>query len=284
MKICEIKAKSIFVKSNLPDADYVANPYTGCIFGCAYCYATFMSRSVNESSEDWGKYVYVKTNAAELAAQELKRWRKNRLNSTVFLSSVTDPYQGIERKYRLTRGILEALAEIRYPGRTGILTKGPLVLRDIDLFKRLPNVEVGLTITTVDDPAGRLLEVHAPPSERRLEVLKELHDQGIETYAFVGPLFPHLAYFPEKLEKLFEGLARAGADSLYVEQINLKPYIRERLLAFLREKNPGLAGVYEQAAERKFRAELDRIARKLIARYGMRLRCDEVIEHNEEVS
>ncbi len=175
MKIVERDAKSIIVPSRLPDADYVVNPYTGCQFGCLYCYATFTpevrgftSRFVNEPRSGWGSYVYVKKNAVELAMRQLEKWPPSKKEAVIMFSSVTDPYQGLERRYQLTRGVLQALVDARYPGLITILTKSPLVLRDVDLLERL-NAEAGLTITTADDQLSRLLEVTAPLASRRLD-------------------------------------------------------------------------------------------------------------------
>src|SRR5450756_2902352 len=98
------------------------SPYTGCRFGCTYCYATFMSRYVSEPIEEWGEYVYVKQNLVELFERELARMKPERRRRSIFISSVTDPYQGVEAKYRLTRGVIAALARERYPGPVTVLT------------------------------------------------------------------------------------------------------------------------------------------------------------------
>src|SRR5262249_53961667 len=151
MPVGELQAKSILVRSKLPDTDYVVNPYTGCAFGCHYCYASFTGRFVQQPVKAWGDYVYVKINAVEVFDVELQRLRARGSAPSILLSSVTDAYQGVEKRYRLTRGILEILAREPYPGSVGILTKSPLVLRDLDVLERLPCVEVGMTITTTDD-------------------------------------------------------------------------------------------------------------------------------------
>src|SRR5262245_51626005 len=174
MKIEEVEAKSVLTKSKLPDADYVVNPYTGCEFGCLYCYASFTGRFVGQPVNTWGDYVYAKVNAVALFETELGRLRASGRAPSLLLSSVTDPYQGAERRYRLTRGVLEILSREPYPGPVAILTKSPMVLRDADLLRALPRAEIGLTVTTTDDRLGRFLEVRAPRARRRLETLAEL--------------------------------------------------------------------------------------------------------------
>lgn len=283
MKIQEIESKSIITASKLPDADYVVNPYTGCEFGCLYCYASFMGRFVNEPIDNWGNYVYVKKNAVVLFEEELKRWTpEHRLKSKMLLSSVTDPYHGIESKYKLTRGILEILARENYPGVVSILTKSPLVLRDVDLLKRIPKAEVGMTITTTDDKLSRFLEVQAPLASRRLKTLRELHEAGIYTYAFVGPLLPHFRYQSDLLDELFASLAETGVQALYVEHINLKAYIRQRLWQTLEQEPEEIQAVYKAASTSEHREELDRMVAGLLKKYNLNLRLDEVIYHNKQ--
>ena len=136
LKVKEIKAKSILQKSGLPDVDWVINPYTGCRFGCKYCYAAFVGK-FKHPGEKWGSFLDAKINAPELLRKELSKKLKNTKDiGTIFLSSVTDPYQGLEAKYKLTRKCLEILLDFDYQGKISILTKSTLVSRDIDLFKK----------------------------------------------------------------------------------------------------------------------------------------------------
>jgi len=280
MEYKEITAKSILVKSKLPDADYVVNPYTGCEIGCAYCYASFMGRFVNEPIENWGNYVYVKTNAVSVLEEDLARWSSEQRRASVLLSSVTDPYQGAEAKYRLSRGILDVFAREAYPGLISLLTKSPLVERDIDVLQMLPKVEVGMTVTTTDDELSRFLEVRAPRATRRLSTLKKLHDSGITTYAFVGPLLPHFRYRPDLLEELFARLADVNVDSIFVEHINLRPYIRERLWDTLKTESAEIREVYTGASTDEHRAILTDIVKSLVRKYKLSLRLGEVLYHN----
>ena len=282
MKIQEMEAKSVLVQSKLPDADYVVNPYTGCEFGCLYCYASFMGRFVNEPIDNWGDYVYIKTNAVSVFENELRRWSPERRMASILLSSVTDPYHGVESKYRLTRGILEVLAREAYPGVVSILTKSPLVLRDVDVLHRILHLEVGMTVTTTDDQLSRFLEVRAPLASRRLKTLQQLHAEGINTYAFVGPLLPHFRYQPALLEELFASLAAAGVQSVYVEHMNLKPYIKKRLWETLQHESAEVQAVYSGASTTLHRQVLDGMVAELIGKYKLTLKLNEVLYHNQE--
>ena len=283
MKINEIEAKSILVRSKLPDAEYVVNPYIGCVFGCHYCYASFAGRFVGEPIGNWGSYVYAKINAVPLFEVELARLRRAGRAPSILLSSVTDAYQGAEKKYRLTRGILGVLAREPYPGVVSILTKSPLVLRDADLLATIPRAHVGLTVTTTDDRLSRFLELRAPLASRRLETLAALHSRGIETYAFVGPLLPHFRYDRGALDALFAGLARAGVRSLYVEHINLRPYIQQRMQRALRSAPPEVQAVYRDARTDEHRRVLDTIVAELLAKHGLTLRLSRVLYHDQDL-
>jgi DNA repair photolyase len=280
MKIEHIEAKSIIVPSNIPDKDYVVNPYTGCQFGCLYCYATFMGRFVNEPRSNWGNYVYVKSNAVELARAQLRTWGEKRKGSSILLSSVTDPYHGIEHKYLLTRGILEVFVEQEYPGPISILTKSPLVLRDVDLLNQL-NSEVGLTITTTDDQLSRFLEVRAPLVSRRLDTVTKLVQQGIHTYVFVGPLLPHFRCQPELLDDLFQAIAETGTREVYIEHINLSPYIKEQLWKVLNDESEQIRSIYTKAQSDEHRQILDEIIVELIEKYNLQIRFGGTIYHPE---
>ena len=282
MKVREVEAKSILVASKLPDADYVANPYTGCRFGCAYCYASFMGRFVGEPIGSWGDYIYVKTNAVDIFASEVSRLSPDKRNRSILLSSVTDAYQAVEVRYRLTRGLLAVLDDAQYPGIVSVLTKAPLVTRDIDVLKRLPRAEVGMTVTTTNDEVSRWLEVRAPLASKRLGALRELNEAGIATYAFVGPLLPHFRLRPELLDELFSTLSDTGVRQVYVEHINLRQYIRKRLDAFLEGQPDEVRRIYMDANTNDHRTALNEIVAPLLVRHGLELRLNEVIHHDTD--
>lgn len=278
-KIKEIQAKSIIGSTKIPVADFVINPYTGCQFGCMYCYASFMSRFVGEKNEDWGKYVYVKTNAVELMQKEILRFIKKSPHPRIAISSVTDPYQGIENKYHLTRGILQTFADHNYQGRVGILTKSPLILRDIEILKKISNVEVGITITTTDDKLSRLLEVNAPSSSIRLDTLKKLNEAGIQTYVFVGPLLPHMKNKPELIDKLFSEIKKAGTHKIKAEFLNLPSNVRNRMKSVIENETKEIQEIYNDSQTKKYRNELESLVRKYLNKHDLKLYYDKIVHH-----
>lgn len=190
MKIKEIQAKNILSKSKI--YNWTINPYVGCQHGCSYCYAKFMKRFSNHT-ENWGEFVDVKINAPELLTREIQKKKKN----GVWISGVCDPYQPIEKKYRLTKKCLEILQKNDWP--VVIQTKSPLVLRDLELLKKFQKIEVGLTIPTGNEEIKKVFEPKTAPINERIEALKKLHQAGIKTYAMIAPLLPKAESLAPKL-------------------------------------------------------------------------------------
>jgi DNA repair photolyase len=214
LTINEIQCKSIINRSGIPGLDYTINPYLGCAHGCAYCYARFMSKYTTHRNE-WGSFVDIKINAPAICEKQIEKIRPG----LVSLSTVTDPYQGAEKNYELTRQILMILAEHRFP--VSILTKSGLVLRDIDILKRFEKsaCEVGFSIATLDEKVHRTFEPHAPSVRDRIRALKTLHDEGIKTWIFIAPVLPVLTQ-----QTLFELLSelKESADYILVDRLNIK--------------------------------------------------------------
>jgi DNA repair photolyase len=281
IKINKIYVKSVFTKSGLPASDWVVNPYNGCLFGCMYCYAAQIARW-KHPEEKWGTYLDVKINAPEILKAELLKLEK-RLKTknfgTVFFSSVTDPYVGMEAKYRLTRKCLEAFADFGYEGKISIQTKAPLVTRDIDVLKKLKDVTVGFTVTTLDDKVSRFLEVMAPPVSARIEALQALHSAGIPTYAFIGPLLPYFTNNENIINRLLDELDRVGVGEVWFEHINLSPKIKSRLYDYLEKEAPELIPDFDQADTRAYRERLEGIIKKAMAGRRMNLGYGRVIHH-----
>ncbi len=234
MIIKEVKAKSIITKSNLPDSDFVINPYVGCVHSCIYCYARFMKRFTGHE-EKWGHFIDMKINAPELIPKGMKKYD----GKSIFLSSVTDAYNPLEKKYGLTRKILEKL--IPLSPALGILTKSDLVLRDIDLLKQFKSCEVGLTITSLDDNIRKEIEPFASPPEKRIEALKKLKLEGITTYVFIGPILPFVTDWKKIIER-----TNAFADFYMFENLNVRGSIWRSIEVWLKEKHPELLEKYKK--------------------------------------
>jgi len=280
-KLNLIQAKSIFVKSGLPGSDYVVNPYNGCLFGCMYCYAAQIAKW-KHPGEVWGTYLDVKINAPEILNQELKNLEKKlgiKDFGSVFFSSVTDPYVGMEAKYQLTRKCLEVLADFGYEGNISIQTKSPLVIKDIDILKKIKDVTVGFTVTTLDDKVSRFLEVMAPPVSARIKALSKLHKAGIRTYAFIGPILPYFVDSEEKINKLLDKLQEVGILEVWFEHINMSSKIKSRLFNFLKKESPELIPEFQNADTEEYREKLEAIIQKCMKGRNLKMGFGKVIHH-----
>ena len=231
----EIEARSILTKTGIPGSDYCLNPYLGCAHGCRYCYATFMKKYTGHT-EKWGSFVDAKTNAPDILRKQMKRVK----NGSVIISSVTDPYQPLEARYQLTRKCLSILLEHGFS--INILTKSPLVLRDMDLIRKFQDIEVGITITTNDEKIRKIFEPNAPPIGARIHTLRKLHEQGIRTYVFIGPLLP---MNPETLSKEIRQYIRYAyiskmnyiSKTQYIyKRMNMDPWLEPRFLDEIKKK------------------------------------------------
>jgi DNA repair photolyase len=263
MGVREIQAKSILQKSRLPGVDYVLNPYTGCVHGCVYCYARFMKRFTNHA-EPWGSFLDAKVNAPELLARQLAR-RRTPLTECVLLSSVTDPYQPPEKKFELTRRLLEILAHHDVP--VSILTKSDLILRDADILARFTSAEVGISFGTADDAWSLLLEPRASPPSQRLAALRTLRERGIGTYAFVSPFLPGVSH----IDRIVDALA-GTADAIGVEAINTKAGTWPATLDVIARRDRAAAKECARLAlDPEYWRALEAHTRQLAAQSGMAL-------------
>ncbi len=201
-----MKVKSALSPSRLPGLDYALNPYRGCGHGCVYCYAPDVLRM--DDWQEWGCEPDVKENLPVVLAKELKKKK----SGVVGLGTVTDPYQPIEAKTKITRYCLEQLAQKDWP--VCIQTKSDLVLRDIDILSKMENVEVGFTLTTLDEGVGKTIEPNSSPSQNRVVALRQLSEAGIKTWVFLGPIVPTLNDSEESLSVVISaaagGLATSG--------------------------------------------------------------------------
>ncbi|TSD04196.1 MAG: radical SAM protein [Parcubacteria group bacterium Athens0714_12] len=261
MKINTIQCKTLLTKSRLPEADYCINPYVGCLHACVYCYARFMRRFTGHD-EPWGYFLDVKINAPEILARELTRKPKR---GVVLLGSVTDAYQPVEQKYRLTRAILEILLQHDFP--VSVLTKSNLVVRDLDLFKQFSKCEVGLTITTTDQKIARNFEPHSSIPQQRIKALEILHRDGITTYAFIGPILPELT----DLETIFAAI-QGKVNFIMAESLNMKCGNRQDIQDVLRKKYPSHLSLYQSGFDKKYWDKIEKQLRALSKKFNISLK------------
>ncbi len=185
MDVTEISTKTALVRSRIPGAEFVINPYLGCGHGCRYCYAVFMRKySRMHVQAAWGTFVEAKVNIADVLRDELSRKRRT---GSAMLSSVCDPYQPAELRLKLTRRCLELLKEFGWTAE--ILTRSPLVFRDADLIAAA-GWSVGFSIPTEDDRVRRVVEPNSPPIGSRIATLKKLKAAGVSTWVFIAPILP----------------------------------------------------------------------------------------------
>jgi len=205
VKIVRLKAKKAFTPTKIPGADYVINQYIGCEHACKYCYAKFMCKWYNYGK--WGRWVIVKENMPDLVKMENAK-------GEVYMSSVSDPYQPIEKELETTRKVLENMNKSI---KLGILTKSDLVLRDIEIFKEFKDIEVGLSINSYEGSTKKEVEPFSPSIKKRIEALKTLYENGIKNYAFISPIIPYLTDVEELIKE-----TKSFTDFYWFEFLNLK--------------------------------------------------------------
>ena len=222
MIVKEIKVNDYLTKSNLPSSDYVINPYVGCSHGCKYCYASFMKRFTGHT-EDWGTFIDVKRCDKKINLNKISK-------KSVFLSSVTDCYNQLEEKYKLTRHILGQI--VNSDCYLSISTKSKLILRDIDLLKQIKSLSVSMSINTLDENFRNDMD-NASTIEERLNTLRELHDNGIYTVLFMSPIFPYITEWKEIIEK-----SKNYVDEYWFENLNLREQYKNYIMNYIKNKYP----------------------------------------------
>lgn len=228
IKVQEIKASNYVTKSNLPSSDYVINPYVGCPHGCKYCYASFMKRFTGHK-EEWGEFIDVKMCDKKIDLEKIS-------GKNVFLSSVTDCYNKYEEKYCITKSILEQLVESDC--NVSISTKSKLILRDIEILKKIKNLTVSMSINTLNEKFKDDMD-NASTIKERLETLKALHDNGIHTILFMSPIFPYITEWKEIIE-----VSRDFVDEFWFENLNLRGNYKKQILSYIEGKYNNLYDKY----------------------------------------
>jgi DNA repair photolyase len=208
----QVNARSIFSPATgfirRGGFDWTCNPYLGCSFGCAYCYAMFLPQN-RRPKEEWGKWFQAKVNAVELARKQAPKVA----GQALYLSSVTDPYLPAERSLRLTRGILEVL--VRFQPRLLVQTRGPLVVRDLDVLRQFQAVRVNMSIPTDSEAVRQAFEPKAPPLARRWEAAAAVKAAGLPVGICVTPTLPL-----EDADRFVERLAAFQPDVLVVQDFH----------------------------------------------------------------
>ena len=230
MNIKEIKVNNIFTKSTLPASDYSVNPYVGCPHACKYCYASFMKRFTNHS-EAWGDFL------------DVKFWPKIKNlkvydGKDIFISSVTDPYNPLEKIYQRTRTLLEQLQGSK--ANITIQTKSDLVLRDIELIKTFPNILVSFSINSLDENFHAEMD-KAVSIERRLQAMKQLYEAGIKTACFISPIFPEITDCKAIIDRV-----KKQCNFIWLENLNLRGNYKIIILNYIKNKYPKLVSLYNK--------------------------------------
>jgi DNA repair photolyase len=283
---------------NPPSATHMGfwsiNPYVGCAFGCAYCYARdthrytleragAVGRAVAESMPPWQAFerrVLVKEHAAARVREALRSSRAPKAGDSLVIGSATDPYQPAERRFAVTRSVLEALEVVRDLSIV-IITKSPLVTRDIPLLQHLARhntVAVHVSLITVDRELARRIEPRAPTPEARLRGIRRLAAAGVDVSVNCMPILPGITDAPEQLAALVAQVADTGAKSLGACALRLRAASRRRYLPVVREQFPELAARYEATyrdsvyARETYRTGLREAMERLCAKHGLRFR------------
>jgi DNA repair photolyase len=247
IRFYEVRARSVL--NRVPDRSpmpfrWTVNPYRGCTHACVYCFARPTHRFLDfDAGRDFEREIVVKVNAPEVLRGELGRasWTREH----VALGTNTDPYQWVEARYRLMPGIWQALLEHATP--CSVLTKSPLVLRDLPLLRELAAeglFSAALSVPTLDERAWRATEPHTPHPAARLEAVRELTRAGIPTSVLVAPLMPGINDNPRSVREIVERARAAGARNVTPVALHLRDGVREVFMDWLEESRPELAGDY----------------------------------------
>jgi DNA repair photolyase len=256
---------------------WTLNPYRGCTHGCHYCFARRYHQQFEMNSDDeFASLILVKSNFVEVLTRELDRPGWSRDN--VALGTATDPYQPIEGHYKLTRSTLRALARARTP--VGIVTKGPMVVRDRDVLgdvMRSAGCTVYMSVPTVDEDAWRILEPGTAHPMQRLRAVRELTDAGIDAGVLMAPIVPGFSSSRDKIERTIKAIADHGARFVGCNVMYLQEGTRSHFMAFLTRDFPSLVPRYERLYARKYppdayREQVQGMVRALQSRYGLERR------------
>jgi DNA repair photolyase len=261
-------------RRNLPFT-WAINPYRGCEFACKYCYARYTHEFMElRDGIEFEQKIFVKEHAAELLRQELKKVKPG---EEIAIGTATDPYQPAERRFEVTRAILEEFA--KHSGfEIGIVTKSNLITRDAEILRRVAEnnrVFVNVTVTTVDVELARKLEPRAPRPDLRLETVRQLNLAGVDAGVICAPVLPEITDRPSDLETLVKAASEAGAKYIFANPLFLKPCSAAVFLPFLEEHFPALVNSYKKRYEgraflpKPYAQRLSQLMTALRRKYGI---------------
>jgi len=273
VKIIEKTCKSCLNKSNI--TDFTLNPYVGCEHACRYCYADYMRRW-SDIEDKWGEFVIVKTNAPEILKKELAKMKGTNLGS-VWIGSVCDCYMPLEQKLELTRKILETFNNSGKKADMQIVTKSTLVRRDLKLLKEL-DAEIGVSVGIGNDNTSSIIEPKANLPSERFSLFVDLNKEGIKNFAFISPVIPGLS----NLEEIFSQLDKVGCKEAWIEILNIKKSVIDKLEPIIRKKLPEYYSKFIYGIENynMFCKNIEKEAKELSEKYGIKL--GNVIVHQRD--
>ena len=268
--------------------DWTLNPYRGCTHGCHYCYARrYQTQFELGADDEFASIIFVKTNFVDVLRRELRRpsWQ----GEYVAVGTATDCYQPIEGHYKLTRRSLEALCEFRNP--VGVVTKGPMIVRDKDVLSELSRTagcSVYISVPTVDEDAWRQLEPGTAPTMQRLRAVRELVDAGVRTGVLMNPIVPGISSRPALMDRTMKAIADHGARFVGCNVMFLEGGTRDHFMRWLDAERPELVGGYRNLYARKYasasyRKDVHAVFTALRDKYGLNRRDDRHRPEDEPV-
>ena len=270
----EVQCRSALNRVKGMPFEWTLNPYRGCTHGCHYCYARrYQTQFELGAGDEFASIIFVKTNLVEVLRRELQKpsWT----NEYVAVGTATDCYQPIEGHYRLTRRSLEAFAQYRNP--VGVITKGPMIVRDKDVLQALTRnagCSVYVSVPTVDEEAWRALEPGTAHPMQRLRAVRELVDAGIRTGVLMNPIVPGISSKPAMLERTVKAIADHGARFVGCNVMHLEGGTRDHFMRWLDDAYPQLGEGYRRLYTKKYapttyRNEIKTVMALLRKKYGM---------------
>jgi DNA repair photolyase len=254
---------------------WTINPYRGCEFACKYCYARYTHEFMEmRDGLEFERKIYVKQNAGWLLRRDLKKVKRGQ---SIAIGTATDPYQPAERRFGMTRAILEELSN--HAGfDISIISKSNMILRDLELFQKIAaqnNLSINLTVTTLDVELARLLEPRAPRPDLRIDAVRKFNEAGLRAGVAIAPVLPGITDLPRSLDAVVKAAAEAKAQWIFANPLFLKPCSEKVFMPFLAEKFPELLKSYQERYAKNaylpaaYKKQISTLVRKLKSKYGI---------------